>query len=112
VVARQLSGCTGFQYEGKKLAYEVKETRHYIPDFILPNGIHIEVKGYLRSDDRKKLILVKKQYPDIDLRLIFQRANNRISKKSKTTYAKWAEKHGFIYSDNGRVPRAWIVNAS
>lgn len=109
VVARQLAGSTGFQYEGKKLAYEVKETRHYVPDFILQNGIHIEVKGYLRATDRKKLILVKKQHPYIDLRLIFQRAGNRIHKKSKTTYADWATKNGFIYADKGRVPRAWIV---
>jgi hypothetical protein len=109
VVARQLSGSTGFQYEGKKLAYEVQETRHYIPDFILQNGIHIEVKGYLRATDRKKLILVKKQHPDIDLRLIFQRASNKIHKKSKTTYADWARKHGFIHADNGRVPREWLL---
>lgn len=112
VVARQLSGSTAFQYEGIKLAYEVQEMRHYVPDFILPNGIYIEVKGYLRSEDRKKMILVKKQHPDIDLRLIFQRASNRIYKKSKTTYADWARKHGFIYSDNGRVPREWLVSLS
>jgi len=86
--------------------------RHYVPDFILPNGIYIEVKGYLRSEDRKKMILVKKQHPDIDLRLIFQRASNRIYKKSKTTYADWARKHGFIYADNGRVPREWLVSLS
>ncbi len=38
----------------------------------------MELKGYLRTDARKKLELFKQQFPHIDLRLVFQ--------NSKATY--------------------------
>jgi glycogen debranching enzyme len=108
-VAIQIQCYTTFEYETKKIPFVVSESRFYLPDFILPNGIHIEAKGYLRREDRKKLLLVKEQHPDLDLRLVFQCASNRIYKRSKTTYGQWAKKHGFLYSDNGRVPREWLI---
>jgi glycogen debranching enzyme len=108
-VAIQILCYTTFEYETKKIPFVVSESRFYLPDFILPNGIHIEAKGYLRREDRKKLLLVKEQHPDLDLRLVFQCASNRIYKRSKTTYGQWAKKHGFLYSDNGRVPREWLI---
>jgi len=110
-VANQLTG-TGFKYEPDKFPYKVEEARNYIPDFLLPNGIYIEAKGYLRTEDRKKLLLIKAQYPDIDLRLVFQRAANKIRKTSKTTYGEWASKNGFIYADHGRVPKSWLLQPS
>ena len=108
-VAKHLS-FTGvpFKYENQKLAYKVEEVRKYTPDFDLGNGILLEVKGYFRAADRKKLLLIKAQHPDVDLRLVFQQANNRIHKSSKTTYADWCKKYGFTYSDGGRVPHHWL----
>lgn len=108
-VAIQIQCYSTFEYESKKIPFVVSESRVYIPDFILPNGIHIEAKGYLRREDRKKLLLVKEQHPDLDLRLVFQCASNKINKRSKTTYGQWATKHGFLFSDNGRVPRQWLL---
>lgn len=108
-VAIQIQCYSTFEYESKKIPFVVSESRVYVPDFILPNGIHIEAKGYLRREDRKKLLLVKEQHPDLDLRLVFQCAGNKINKRSKTTYAAWAKKHGFIFSDNGRVPKQWLL---
>jgi hypothetical protein len=97
-----------YTYESKKVSYKVEEVRTYTPDFlILRNNIYLEVKGYFRAEDRKKLLLVKEQHPTLDLRLVFQRADNKIHKKSKTTYADWCKKHGFLYSDGGRVPHTW-----
>jgi hypothetical protein len=97
-----------FLYENRNLVYKVEEVHRYTPDFDLGNGILLEVKGYFRQADRKKLLLVRSQNPDIDLRLVFQQANNRIHKSSKTTYADWCKKNGFIYSDGGRVPHQWL----
>lgn len=107
-VAKHLS-FTGvvFGYESKTITYKVEETRRYTPDFILPNGVVLEVKGYFRASDRKKLLLIKEQNPDLDLRLVFQRAENRIHKSSKTTYADWCKKYGFTFSTGGRVPASW-----
>jgi hypothetical protein len=97
-----------FKYENIKLKYRVEELRCYTPDFDLGNGIVLEVKGYFRATDRKKLLLVKQQHPDLDLRLVFQQAQNKIHKSSKTTYADWCKKYGFPYSDGGRVPHQWL----
>ncbi len=97
-----------FKYENIKLKYRVEELRSYTPDFDLGNGIVLEVKGYFRATDRKKLLLVKEQHPDLDLRLVFQQARNKIHKSSKTTYADWCKKYGFAYSDGGRVPHQWL----
>lgn len=98
-----------FQYENRKVKYTVP-ARHatYTPDFDLTNFL-IEAKGYFRSaSDRQKLVLVKKDNPELDIRLVFQKANNPIYKGSPTTYAKWAEDHGFKWSDGGVIPDEWL----
>ena len=96
------------QYEENKLHYSKPSTNHtYTPDFRLPNGIYIETKGRFVLADRQKHILLKTQLPDIDLRFVFQNSRNKIRKGSKTTYADWCIKHGFLYSDKD-VPNSWI----
>lgn len=98
-----------FDYENRKLKYTVPaRNATYTPDFEVGHII-IEAKGYFRSaSDRQKLVLVKQTYPDLDIRLVFQKASNPIYKGSPTTYAKWAEDHGFKWSDNGRIPDEWL----
>ena len=97
-----------FQYESIKLEYEVPSRKSkYTPDFILDNGIIIESKGRLLSADRKKMLLVKEQHPDLDIRFLFQNAGIKLNKNSKTTYADWCEKHGFKYAEK-TIPKSWI----
>lgn len=81
--------------------------KRYRPDFILKNGIIIEVKGYFESKDRSKHLRVKKQHPDLDIRFVFQNPQTKLSKKSKTTYAAWCEKHGFKYATEF-IPDEWL----
>ena len=98
-----------YQYESKILPFvEPEQKRRYVVDFVLPNGVHIEAKGLFDADDRKKMLLVKEQYPELDLRLLFMR-DNRITKKSKTKYSDWAIKNGFMYhvSAEGIIPDDW-----
>lgn len=99
-----------FRYEDKKdvLKYTQPATKHmYTPDFVLPNGIIVETKGRLTLYDRQKMVLVREQHPDKDIRFVFQRAKNPIRKGSKTTYAMWAEKNGFQWAE-GSIPQDWI----
>jgi len=96
-----------FEYEKTRLPYLVEETRHYTPDFRLPNGIFIETKGRFTSADRKKHLLVKKQHPDLDIRFVFSNPRAKIRKGSKTSYADWCDKHGFMYSKE-TIPLEWI----
>ena len=96
-----------FQYEAVKVPYVIQH--NYTPDFCLPNGIWLETKGYWDSKDRKKILAVIKQNPDIDLRMVFQAPFNTISKKSKTTYAQWCDKHGIKWTSWSNIPLKWLI---
>ena len=96
-----------YAYETRKIEYtKPSKVRSYIPDFILPNGIIIEAKGLFDTADRQKHLLLKEQHPHLDIRFVFSNPNQRISKQSKTTYALWCNKNGFLYA-KGFVPLAW-----
>ena len=95
------------KYESTKLPYEVHKSHTYTPDFPVTDTIIIETKGRFLTADRMKMLEVKRQYPDIDFRFIFTNSNSRISKLSKTTYAKWCQNNGFKYADK-HVPLEWI----
>lgn len=95
-------------YESQTIEYiEPAKKRKYTPDFILPNGIVIESKGRLVTADRKKHLWIKEQYPDMDLRFVFQNPNARIYKGAKTRYSDWCTKHGFLFS-KGLIPQEWL----
>ena len=96
-----------FEYEPHRIKYMQIQERSYTPDILLANGIYVEVKGYFTSLDRVKHLLIKKYNPDLDIRFLFQNAKNRLSKTSKTTYAAWCEKHGFLWAEK-YVPQEWI----
>lgn len=96
------------EYEKHKVSYTKPITFHeYTPDFKLPNGIFVETKGRFVVEDRKKHILIKQQHPELDIRFVFQNSKNKIRKGSKTTYADWCEKYGFIYADKV-IPLEWL----
>ena len=98
-----------YEFEKVKLKYTVPEKVHtYTPDFYLKEkDFFIETKGLFTSSDRKKMRFIKEQHPDLDIRFIFSNSKQRISKKSKTTYAMWCDRHDFLWSDKV-VPKEWL----
>ena len=107
-VASLLEGLgISYEYESEKLSYVIEH--NYTPDFKLPNYKYLEVKGYWDAEDRRKILAVKKDNPDIDLRMVFQSPYNTISKKSKTTYAKWCDKHDIPWTAYHEIPIEWLV---
>lgn len=101
-----------FTYEETLIRYVKPEEKcRYTCDFEITTKtgkkILVESKGRFLSPDRKKMLLVKKQFPDLDIRMVFSRSKDRIGKKSKTTYAAWCDKHGFIYADTS-IPQEWL----
>ena len=96
-----------YLYESEKLSYTIEH--NYTPDFVLPNYKYLEAKGYWSPEDRRKILAVKRDNPDVDLRMIFQSPYNTISKKSKTTYAKWCEKHDIPWTSYKDIPIEWLV---
>ena len=95
------------EYESTTIPYVIQHT--YTPDFALPNGIWLETKGYWDAKDRKKILEVIKQNPLVDLRMVFQAPYNTISKKSKTTYAAWCERHGIKWASYATIPIEWLT---
>jgi len=119
-VAEQLSKAgVEYLFEDDWVHYTVPERKaKYLPDFRFEgNHIIIEAKGRFGgafrgsdkgAEERQKLILLKEQHPELEIRIVFERASTPIYKGSKTTYAKWADDHGFLWSDKGTVPTDWI----
>lgn len=102
---RRVTGCA---YEALRIGYVIPATNHtYTPDIILPNGIIVEVKGRLVKADRDKHLLIKEQHPELDIRFLFQNANNKIRKGSKTTYAQWCDKNDILWCEK-IVPDTWL----
>lgn len=99
-----------YTYESMVIKYVVPETkRSYTPDFILPNGVIIEAKGYWDAESRRKMALVVEQNPHLKLKMLLQR-DNTISKKSKTKYSDWAKARGIecVVSPQGIIPEEWL----
>lgn len=108
-IAEQLDSLgVEYTYEKVKLKYIKPASSHvYTPDFQLPNGIIVETKGRFLAPDRQKHLLVKKHNPELDIRFVFSNSNARISKTSKTTYAMWCRKNGYLFADK-TIPEEWI----
>lgn len=110
-----LEAGVSFTYEDQVIEYlRPEKIARYTPDFLITTStgtqFYLEAKGRFLTADRQKHLLVRKQRPDLDIRFVFSRSKERISKKSKTTYADWCEKHGFLYADE-TVPKAWLKEA-
>ena len=97
-----------YEYETTKLAYTI--SHNYTPDFVLPNKhVVLEAKGYWSPSDRRKILAVKRDNPDMDIRMVFQSPFNKISKKSKTTYAQYCEKHDIPWASYVDIPLEWLI---
>jgi Autographiviridae endonuclease I len=89
-----------YGYETAKIGYILSGT--YIPDFVIetPTGIlFVETKGYLRPEHKRKMVAVKRQHPEKDIRIVFYSPNAK--------YEKWAIKHGFRYAFES-IPKEWF----
>ena len=97
-----------FTYEETKIKYIQPASEHqYTADFELDNGIIIESKGRFLVADRKKHLLIKRQQPHLDIRFVFSNSKQKLNKGSRTTYADWCNKNGFMYADK-EIPDSWI----
>ena len=101
-----------FEYETTVISYIKPETNHtYTIDFTLPNGILVETKGRWVLEDRKKHLLIQKQHPELDIRMVFMNPNGKIRKGSKTTYATFCDKHEIRWAAK-TIPQEWYREKS
>lgn len=96
------------QYEDREIKFTPPaKVRTYHPDFTLPNLILIETKGRFTTADRQKHKALRKQFPDLDIRIVFSDHTETIGKKSKTSYSDWCDGEGIPWASRV-VPEAWI----
>ena len=96
------------EYEAWAIPYVRPASSHqYTPDIILPNGIIVETKGLFETEDRKKHLLIKAAYPELDIRFVFSSSRTKLYKGSPTSYADWCDKNGIQYADK-MIPVSWV----
>ena len=94
-----------FTYEELSLPYTLNGNYH--PDFVLKDsGIIVEVKGFLDKDSKRKMIAVKKQHPDLDIRFLFASADKKVP-GTKQSHGQWAKKNGFEFAEV-EIPDSWL----
>lgn len=96
---------------------KVIQWHNYTCDFMLTKSdgqpMFIETKGYFKGKDRVKHQALKKLYPDVDLRILFQQ-DGKVSQK--TTYSQWAEKQSIEHyclklkdkKAGQLIPQGWL----
>lgn len=102
------------KYETETIHYIVPERKaKYTPDFVFTkrNGtfMFIETKGRWTTADRQKMKHVLASNLGIDIRMVFQNPNQRLTKTSKTTYAEFALKLGIQHVAKKDIPAEWLA---
>ena len=114
-----------FEYEPKAFPYwqpvgrckcsacgdnKIIKSRTYTPDWYLPKfDLWIESKGRFLGSDRTKMIAVRAEYPDLNIKILFMKQDTFGTRK--TTYTEWATKHRYdsAISPNGVIPPEWLT---
>jgi hypothetical protein len=106
IVASKIPKGVSWKFESEKLPYLLPKT--YIPDIIIdkPDGrkLFIEIKGYLRDEDQRKMRAVKHTNPQLDIRFYFP--NDGKVHRSQMTNSEWCRKYDFPYCI-GKIPKSW-----
>jgi hypothetical protein len=102
------------KYETEIINYIIPERKaKYTPDFVFikrnGNFMFIETKGRWTTADRQKMKHVLASNPGVDIRMVFQNPNQRLSKTSKTTYAEFALKLGIQHVAKKDIPAEWLL---
>lgn len=119
-VAQQIKDAGG-EYEYERESYEWMEKipravcgdcggaayarRSYTPDFFLPNGRIIEVKGRFTVKDRKIAVAMKEAGVVICYLFGF---DNKLNRTSKTRYTDWCAQQGLECAVK-EIPKEWLT---
>ena len=71
--------------------------------------MYIETKGRWTTADRTKMKHVLQSNPGIDIRMVFQNPNQKLSKTSPTTYETFARKLGIMHVAKKDIPAEWFA---
>ncbi len=95
-----------YTYETLELPYILHGTYH--PDFMINGGaVVVEAKGVLDRDSKRKMVAIRKQYPDLDIRFLFMEADKKVP-GTKQSHGQWATKNGFPWAEGIEIPEEWF----
>ena len=83
------------KYESTTIKYQHKPQKYTVDFSYHKKKIHFEYKGVLDAATRKKMVAVKRCNPHIDIRLVFEKPNNKLYRGARMKYWEWAVKNGF-----------------
>jgi hypothetical protein len=106
-VAKQLTA-NGNQWSYESQSFDLLIPRSYTPDFFLDNGVVLEVKGYFDAEDRRLIKLFREQHPDVDLRMVLQKPQQKLTKTGRMTYATWCERYSVPWCEGSLIPKSWL----
>jgi hypothetical protein len=99
------------QYEEETLLYSIPAT--YLVDVVLPaemtatgKPIHVEIKGWLPAEDKRKILALLRDHPNIDFRMVLQQGAYK-RKKGLYPEARWCVKQGIVWAES-RIPSTWL----
>lgn len=98
-------------YEDTRLVYSIEH--EYFPDLRVVNKktgkeFFIEVKGYFRQEDRRKMAAVRKQHPHLDIRMVFgSSGNGPKGRLANERNLRWCERHGLLAAID-TPPKEWF----
>ena len=99
----------GVYYEYEKHKYNLVIPRSYTPDFVLANGVVLEVKGFFDAEDRRLIKLFREQHPDVDIRMVLQKPHQKLQRGGRMDYASWCDKHNVPWCEGPALPRDWTL---
>lgn len=105
-VAKNLNA-SGVSWEYEQYKYDLLIPRSYTPDFVLSNGVVLEVKGYFDAEDRRLIKLFKEQHPSVDIRMVLQKPHQKLTKTGSMTYALWCDKYSVPWCEGPIIPSSW-----
>ena len=76
-----------WRYEA--ITYNLGLGKSYTPDFILENGTHIEIKGWLTEKSAEKIRLFQEQYPTIKLEIVDKQCYTKLKKIYQFIIENW-----------------------
>jgi len=107
-VADNLSN-NGVYWEYEQRKYNLVIPRSYTPDFVLGNGVVLEVKGYFDQEDRRLIKLFKEQHSDVDIRMVLQKPHQKLTKSGRMTYATWCDRYNVPWCEGPSIPKDWTL---
>ncbi len=99
----------GVYWEYEQHKYNLVIPRSYTPDFVLSNGVVLEVKGYFDAEDRRLIKLFKEQHGDVDIRMVLQKPHQKLTKTGSMTYARWCDKYNVPWCEGPSLPSDWTL---